>query len=455
MCGIVGIFGVPGASVHVANALRALQHRGQEAAGIVSSDGVELHRHRSPGLVSDVFKKINFKDDLPGHMAIGHLRYATSGDRGNVSSNRSIQPLMDDSILQQLAVVHNGNLTNAHDLRMALETDGAIFNSRSDTETILHLTKRSKRLTLPERMIDCFSQIEGAYSLLALTPKTMYAAVDPYSFRPLCSAPFRGGIMFASETCAFDYFYIPSDQVTFHEPGVLLEVFSAGLKARRFPFGAAARCRNCMFEWVYFARPDSRIWGQSVSAVREKLGRALARRHPAMADMVIAAPDSANNQALAYSKESGLPFCFGFMRFHYIGRTFIDPDDSGRGPSVRMKLSPDPSVVAGKRVVVVDDSVVRGNTTGKLAGLLRKAGATEVHFRIASPPVTDPCHWGIDTPKKDDLIAAANSPAQIAELIGADSLEYLEPSDMLEAVGDPEGKRHCMTCFNGKHPTKT
>jgi len=210
-----------------------------------------------------------------------------------------------------------------------------------------------------------------------------------------------------------------------------------------------------MFEWVYFSRPDSRIWGQSVSVIREKFGRALARRHPAQADMVIPAPDSANNQALAYSKESGLPFGLGFMRFHYIGRTFIDPDQSSRGPNVRMKLSPDSAVVAGKRIVVVDDSIVRGNTTGKLVGLLRKAGATEVHVRIASPAVVHPCYWGIDTPKKADLIASENSPERIAELVGADSLGYLEVSDMLEALGDPEGKRHCITCFNCQHPTKS
>jgi amidophosphoribosyltransferase len=454
MCGIIGFYGVPGASIDAANGMRPLQHRGQEAAGVVSSDGEELHRHRGPGLVETVFRKIDFAVDLPGDAAIGHLRYSTSGDQGSIGSNRSIQPLMDDSMIQQLAVVHNGNLTNAAALRMALEQDGAIFNSRSDTEVILHLAKRSKKTTMPERLIECFDQIEGAYSLLALTPKALYAAVDPYGFRPLCYAPFRGGIMFASETCAFDMFDIPPERVSFMEPGTLLEVFSSGLKPRQFKFGSASHCRHCVFEWVYFARPDSRIWGHSVSTVRERFGRALARRHPVSADIVIAAPDSANNQALAYAKESGIPFCFGLVRSHYIGRTFINPDQRDRVSAVRLKLNPDAGVVTGKSIILVDDSIVRGNTTGQVVGLLRGAGAREVHVRIASPPVIHPCYWGIDTPTKDELIAAVNPVASIADLVGADSVEYLTVEDVLEALNDPQGTRHCLTCFNCKHPTK-
>ena len=455
MCGIIGVHGVPEASSIVAYALRALQHRGQEAAGIVSSDGKTLRRHRGQGLVEAVFRKINFSVELPGHSAVGQVRYSTAGDKANTESRRSIQPLMDDSRILPLAIVHNGNLENADELRLELERLGSICNSPSDTELFLHLIKRSHEDGLPERLLDCFQQVKGAYTVLLLTPDRFYAAVDPHGFRPLCSAPFRGGVMFASEPCAFDLFRIPREQVSYVEQGTLLEFVNPGLHPLVHRFGQGESLRRCIFEWIYFARPDSSIWGGSVSRTRVRIGQLLAKRSPTPgADLVIPVPDSAIDHALGYAEESGLKYGHGFVRSHYIGRTFIEPIQTVRVDEIRMKLNPDPGVVADKRLVVVDDSIVRGNTSRQAVALLREAGAKEIHLRIASPPVIHPCYWGIDTPTKEQLIAAVNPPNKIAELVGADSVEYLTIEDMFEAVGDPEGKRHCLTCFNCKHPTQ-
>ncbi len=460
MCGIVGVFGIPDAARVAAHVLQRVQHRGQEAAGIVSADGQYLSRHRGAGSVTNVFNGVDFALELRGNAAVGHTRYATAG-RGGIArrergSKRGIQPLIDDSRVYQSAYAHNGTIPDAEAICMRLEKEGASFASLSDTELFLHFTKRSGKETFSDRLLEAFAQIDGAYSLLVLTPDRLFAARDPHGFRPLCWAPYQGGAVVASEGCAFDLLRIDPKTVVEVEPGTLLEFSPGQIDPRIIRFAPAAFTRFCSFEWIYFARPDTFFGGRSVSAVREDLGRRLARRFPApSADLVIAVPDSANSHAMGFAEESGLPFKIGLVRSHSVGRTFIDPGEEKRAAAVRLKLNPDRGVLNGKRVVVIDDSIVRGTTTKEIIVLLRRAGAVEVHLRIASPPVIGPCHWGIDTPMADKLIATKLSKEQIALFVGADSLEYLPIEELQQALNDPEGKRHCLTCFNGIHPTKS
>ncbi len=454
MCGIAGAYGVPNASYLVALMLKAMQHRGQEAAGIVSSDGKELHEHKALGLVDEVFRdfdKDDEKDDyatrLPGTVAIGHIRYATTGDPKN---HRNIQPLVARRKRGAKAIVHNGNLTNYAEMRAKLENQGAIFRSTSDTELFLHLMARSNASTAASRLVDACNSVEGAYALLTLTVDTLVAAVDPLGFRPLAYAPYKGGTLFASETCAFDLFGIPAAEWKCLELDQMIEFTANGHDFMNGP--GQGFSRHCSFEHIYFTRPDSKIFGTFAGAVRKKLGILLALESPAVADVVIAAPDSSNTMAAAYAQTLGIPFEFGLVRNHYTGRTFLTPTQIARELGVRMKLNADRSVVEGKRVVVIDDSIVRGTTATKMVELLRSAGATEVHIRIASPPVEHPCFWGIDTPNREELIAARKSVDELNQKIRGDSLAFLAIQSLRTALDDVAGERYCTTCFTSILP---
>ncbi|HTK04406.1 MAG TPA: amidophosphoribosyltransferase [Candidatus Eisenbacteria bacterium] len=445
MCAIAGAFDVPNASYVISLMLKAMQHRGQEAAGIVSTDGKVLHDHRGFGLCDEVFANVDFASRLPGTAAVGHLRYATTGDS---NSPECIQPLMAALRYGPTAVVHNGNLTNYRARRAELEEAGAIFQSGSDTELFLHLMARSHAADTVARLSESFTRVEGAYSLLVLTRDKLIAAVDPLGFRPLAVARLGKGYLFASETCAFDLLNVrPSLPVS---AGKIIEVSANG--DRSTAFAVPQRTRHCSFEHIYFSRPDSNAYGLSSNVVRERLGSLLAERAPAAADLVTAVPDSSNTVALAYAEKLGLPFRFALIRNHYTGRTFITPKQTARELGVRMKLNAVKSVVHGKSVVVVDDSLVRGTTAAKVAALLRDAGATAVHLRIGSPPVIHPCFWGIDTPRRAELAAAQSSPAQLAALMGVDSLAYLNVDDLRKALGDEAGNAYCTTCFTGTLP---
>lgn len=450
MCGIAGAYGVENASRIVSQMLKALQHRGQEAAGIVSSDGSKLYAVKGSGLADEVFNHVDFAAALPGRSAIGHLRYATSGDSG---SKESIQPFTAE--LRQnrwFALVHNGNLTNHLPLRERLQDGGAIFRSHSDSEIFLHLRARAMAMDLPAQLRESFAAIEGAYALLGLSLDAFYAAVDPQGFRPLVMAPYQGGWLFASESCALDLFRVSGTPVA---QGELIELSASGKNS--WSFGDRSRLRQCSFEHIYFARPDSNVYGRSVYRVRVTLGKILARkvRVPDAArerSIVIAVPDSSNIEALYFARETGLPFEFGLIRNHYMGRTFITPEQEARELGVRMKLNAVEAVVADRSIYVVDDSLVRGTTGRKVASLLREAGAREVHMCISSPPVKHPCHWGIDTPERKQLIAAEATTEEIARSMGVDSLTYLSVDELHEALEDPDGTHHCTSCFTTVRP---
>lgn len=447
MCGIAGVFGVVDAARMVSLMLKALQHRGQQAAGIVSSHGGRFYERRGLGLADEVFNRTDFSNDLPGTMAIGHLRYPTSG---GVDSLAAIQPLVASTLRHgQFALVHNGNLTNDLGLREELDRVGTIFRSASDSETILHLLARCFGDDWHKRLLQVFTQVEGAYALLVMTNDRLYIVVDPAGFRPLTMARLGTGYLFASETCAFDLFPEVSEVMRV-EPGHLVEVSAEGVF--QHPFGHATFRRQCSFEHIYFSRPDSMVFGVSVDEVRQRLGRLLARKNRTTTDCVIAVPDSSNAMALAYAQESGIPYAHGLIRNHYSGRTFITPGQPARELGVRMKLNPVRSVIDGKRVTVVDDSLVRGTTGRKVVGLLRGAGAREVHLRIGSPPVISSCHWGIDTPQRQDLIAAQSSLEEMRQFMGADSLLYLTTEELREALEDPNGDLYCTSCFTGEKP---
>jgi amidophosphoribosyltransferase len=450
MCGIAGACGVDDASYVISLMLKAMQHRGQEAAGIVSYDGSSFHELRGKGLVDEVFADVDYAKALPGRTAIGHIRYSTAGDP---DSRESIQPLVAQLRQGPTAIVHNGNLTNYAERRSELEEAGAIFRSKSDTELFLHLIARA-RGNRRERLSAAFDQVEGAYSLLLMTPRGITAAVDPLGFRPLSMLRFGAGWLFASETCAFDLF---RDDPRF--AGAVSAPVDRGRVisiddycATAFTREAAAPSRHCSFEHIYFSRPDSTVFGRSANAVRERLGRALAAAGPADADLVTAVPDSSNAMAAAYADALGLPFRFALIRNHYTGRTFITPRQTARELGVRMKLGAVRDAVAGKRIVVVDDSLVRGTTARKVVALLRDAGATEVHLRIGSPPVIHPCHWGIDTPSRRELAAADGGIENLRLSIGADSLGYLPLESLREALDDADGSAYCVTCFSGESP---
>jgi amidophosphoribosyltransferase len=448
MCGVIGIFGHPEASKLAYLGLHALQHRGQESAGIVSSDGQQLRWVREMGHVGEIFTESRLAQ-LPGSSAIGHVRYSTTGD----SVLKNAQPLAVNYSHGSIAVAHNGNLVDAAEVRARLEAEGSIFQSTNDSEIILHLLARSREGDLPSRIAEALRSVHGAYSLAFLTETSMIAVRDPLGIRPLSLGRHKkNGWVVASETCAFEL--IEAEYIRDIEPGEMLVVDDKG--ARSFHPFKPEEPRRCVFEWIYFARPDSNIAGQSVYSARETMGRRLAVEHPIEADIVIPVPDSGTAAAIGYARESGIPFDQGLIRSHYIGRTFIEPSESIRHFGVKLKLSPVRDVLAGKRVVVVDDSIVRGTTSGKIIGMIRSAGAKEVHLRISSPPTIGPCHYGIDTPDRNKLIASSHSVDEVRRFVGADTLGYLSLEGLHAAVSKVLTKHEhrglCDACFSNKYP---
>src|SRR3954470_1682195 len=442
-CGVFGIFGHPEASTLTQLGLFALQHRGQEACGIVSSDGVDLHQFRSQGLVADVLTE-EVLNKLKGSAAIGHTRYSTAG-RNTI---KEVQPFAVTCQHGDIAICHNGNLPFAEARRRELEREGAIFSSTSDTETILHGIARSKAPDTVGAVEAVLKETEGAFSMLFLTPTALFAIRDPRGFRPLVLGKLNDAWCVASETCAFDL--IDAKYVREIEPGEMIIVTEKGVESR-FPFEKKAPA-VCTFEHVYFSRPDSTVYGISVNQSRHKMGKQLAAEHPVNADIVVPVPDSGVAAAIGFSSESGIPFRQAIIRNHYVGRTFIEPSQSIRSFGVRLKLNPIKDLINGRSVVLVDDSIVRGTTSKKIVQMVREAGASEVHLRISCPPTTHSCYYGVDTPHRDDLIASHMSPEEICQHISADSLGYLSLEGMLESIGiDPAAS--CTACWTGKSPT--
>ena len=442
-CGVFGIFGDPKAAEKTYLGLYALQHRGQESAGIASSDGKMISLHKGMGLVRTVFSHADIIAGLPGASAIGHNRYSTTGGSGLVNA----QPIRIQFKKGQIAAAHNGNLINALALRKGMEEAGSIFQTTSDSEIVLHLIARSERATIDDMVTDALQKIEGAYCFLFLTPLEMIAARDPLGFRPLCVGSLGDAIVVASESCALDI--IGARYIRSVEPGEIISIDQRGMTSRSLP--DAPRKAFCIFEYIYFSRPDSIIFDEKVDKFRRKLGKKLAEESPCDADIVISIPDSANTAALGFAQRSGIRFEIGLIRNHYIGRTFIDPYQDKRDRDVRIKFNPVTGVLEGKRVVVVDDSIVRGTTMRQLVRLIRNGGAAEVHIRVASPPVRCPCFYGIDIPTSEELIASSHSTEEICRSMEADSLAYLSVSGMLEAV--PDGAIQCTACFTGDYPT--
>jgi amidophosphoribosyltransferase len=440
-CGLFGIWNHPEAANVTYLGLYALQHRGQESAGIAATDGHNFHVEKAMGWVADVFHPERLRR-LPGHRAMGHVRYSTAGS----SSLRNAQPITATTARGPIAIAHNGNLTNADALRREMEADGAIFQSNSDTEVILHLLARAPGGPLEEQLPFVLGKVKGAYSVLILTPDALYAVRDPAGFRPLTLGRLNNAWIVASETCALDLMEARPERDV--EPGELVVINDAGLTSiRAFP---ASERLQCVFEYVYFARPDSVLWGRNVHTARKELGRQLAREHPAEADIVIPVPDSGTSAALGYSEESGTPFELGLIRNHYVGRTFIEPKQGIRHFGVKVKLNPMREMLEGRRVVVVDDSIVRGTTSRKIVKMIRGAGAKAVHVRISSPPIQWPCYYGIDTPTRKELIGSSHSVEEICRYLGADSLGYLSLDGMLKATGsDPA--HFCHACFTGAY----
>ncbi len=447
-CGVFGVYGHPEAANLTYLGLYALQHRGQESAGIVASTGNDLNLHRAMGEVEEIFQP-RVLAKLPGSSAIGHTRYSTAGDKALLNA----QPILVDCSKGKIAVAHNGNLTNALEHRRRLEHRGSIFQSNSDTEVIVHLIARSQARNFSGALGDALNLVEGAYSLLVLTPEELYAVRDPRGFRPLVLGKIatRDGSdawAVASETCAFDL--MNAEYVRDVEPGEMVRISRAGIES--IHFCAPRPHQYCIFEQVYFARPDSTVFGRSVNESREMLGRLLAREHPVEADMVVPIPDSGVPAAVGFALESKIPFRMGLIRNHYIGRTFIEPSQAIRNFGVKLKLNPVRSLIAGKRVVLVDDSIVRGTTSRKLVRLVREAGAKEVHMRISCPPTISPCYYGVDTPTREELIASSNTPEQVRKYLGADSLGYLSMAGLRQAVNDTKGD-FCTSCYTGVYPT--
>jgi amidophosphoribosyltransferase len=441
MCGIFGIEGSDEASRLTYLGLYALQHRGQESAGIVSWDGTRLHLERGMGEVSDLFPE-EVIGRLPGPVAIGHTRYSTSGS--SVVANA--QPIVVKTSMGPLGIVHNGNLVNPAEIRERLELEGSIFQTTSDTEVILHLMARNPRQEIVESFMLALEQVRGAYSLLLVTDHGLIAARDPNGFRPLLLGDHNGLPCFASEGCAFDL--LGARFVRELEPGEV--VLARGGEVHSFHLPQRPEPARCVFEHVYFARPDSHIFGDSVGQSRLRMGARLAREAPAVADCVVPVPDSGLYAAMGYSRESGLPLEFGLIRNHYVGRTFIQPRQSIRDLGVRVKLNPVRELIEGKKVVLIDDSIVRGTTSRKIVGMVRDAGAAEVHMRISAPPTQWPCHYGIDTPTRDELIASHHTVEEIRKFIEADSLAYLSLEGMLASVSGPPGS-YCTACWTGDY----
>lgn len=447
-CGVFAVFGHPEASNLAYLGLYALQHRGQESAGIASSDRRDIFCYKNMGHVADIFTPTAVAS-LPGDLAIGHTRYSTTGD----TALRNAQPFSVDCNKGKIAVAHNGNITNAAELRRELESDGSIFQASSDTEVILHLVARSRERTLAAALREALLQLEGAFSLVFLAQDHIIVARDPHGFRPLAMGQLElsGGkhaYVFASETCAFDL--IDAVYMNDVEPGEMVIVGPKGVVRERF--APRKQASQCVFEHVYFSRPDSTVFGRSVQESRELMGRLLSREYPVDADIVVPVPDSGVAAALGYSAESGIPFRHGLIRNHYVGRTFIEPSQAIRDFGVKLKLNPIKSLLTGKRVILVDDSLVRGTTSRKLVRMVRNAGAREVHLRISCPPTVSPCYYGVDTPSKQELIAANHSVEEIRRFVEADSLGYLSLDALSHAVAD-EKNRYCYSCYTGHYPT--
>ena len=443
-CGVVGVSGVPGASELAYLAMYALQHRGQESAGIVSIDKGKGRLHKGVGLVADVFTADRLLA-LPGDTAVGHVRYSTAGG----GAARNAQPIVVNYAEGDLAISHNGNLTNQAALRNKLVSEGALFQSSSDSEVIVHLIARSRHPEIEAQIDDALTHLEGAFSLVISVGDTLYAARDARGFRPLVLGRIGDGHVVVSETCALDI--MGAEYIRDIEPGEVIRIKGSTVERLR-SLPPAPRVSPCIFELVYFARPDSRLWGISVDRARRAFGRRLAREHPVEADCVIAVPDSANSAALGYAEESGIPYELGLLRNHYVGRTFIRPSQADRDFGARIKYNPVREVLHGRRVIVVDDSLVRGTTSRSLVRFIRGAGAREVHFRIASPPVKNPCFYGIDMPSKDELIGSNHSVEDIQTQLGVDSLGYLSLEGMIEGV--KQGAPFCDACFSGKYPAR-
>jgi amidophosphoribosyltransferase len=443
MCGIVGVYNHPEASRIAYLGLYALQHRGQEAAGIVSSDGKKLSTHRRMGLVADIFDEA-ILDRLSGAAAIGHVRYSTAG--GSLAKN--IQPLIFDYAHGGISVCHNGNLVNAKALRGEFEAHGSIFQSTTDTEVIIHLIAGSHKKDLVERVIEALGKVEGAYSLVFLTETRMIVARDPRGWRPLVLGDLNGSAIVASETCALDL--VEAKFIREVEPGEVLVFSKEGMKSYH-PFPAPPKKAYCIFEHVYFARPDSTIFGRNVYEIRKGFGHQLAKEHPVAADIVVPVPDSGVPAALGYSEESGIPFQMGLIRNHYVGRTFIEPTDQIRHFGVKIKLNAVRAVVEGKRIVLIDDSIVRGTTSRKIVTMLREAGAKEIHFRISSPPTRWPCFFGIDTPDRKELIAANQDLEGIKKFVTCDTLAYLSVENLFYFDKNHD-EWFCDACFSGNFP---
>ena len=440
-CGIFGLYGDEDAAHLTYLGLYSLQHRGQESTGICTGDGTRMRWKVGMGLVGDFFREQSLAE-LRGHIGVGHNRYSTTGR----VSIKNAQPIVVDCKAGRLAIAHNGNIVNAVELRDEMEADGHIFQSTSDSEIVLHRVARSKKETLPEMIAEAVTGIRGAFSLIIMAKDRIFAYRDPHGFRPLCLGRLGDAWMISSESCAFDI--VKGNYERDVLPGELIELDAAGMHSTQV--AVAERQARCIFEFVYFARPDSIVFEENVDKVRRKLGKKLAQESPADADFVISVPDSSNSAALGYSLESGIRFEFGLIRNHYVGRTFISPKQSVRDSGVLIKYNPVRGVLRNKRIVVVDDSIVRGSTMRKLVRLLRDAGANEVHLRISSPPITHPCFYGIDMPTKEELIATSFDVPGIAKFLGVDSLAYLSLEGMLSCVATPVN--FCSACFSGDYP---
>ncbi len=448
-CGIFGVYDTDGAAAMTALGLHALQHRGQEAAGITSYDGTEFHTHRAMGHVAGNFDREEIIGSLRGRMAAGHVRYSTTGE----TSLRNVQPLYAELSTGGFAVAHNGNISNASYLRRGLVGRGSIFQSTFDTEVIIHLVATSGQRALLDRLIDALRQVEGAYSLICVTSEGLVACRDPLGIRPLVMGKLGDSTIFASETVALDI--VGAEFVRSVEPGEIIIVNETGIKSHK-PF-MRTQARPCIFEHVYFSRPDSIVDGNSVYSVRKAIGAELARENGVDVDYVIPVPDSGTPAALGYAEASGIPFELGIIRSHYVGRTFIQPGDGVRHLGVKLKHNANRNLVAGKKIVLIDDSIVRGTTSLKIVQMMREAGATEVHMRIASPPTMNSCYYGVDTPERDKLLASNMNIEEMREFIHADSLAFLTIDGLYRALGeagrDPERPSHCDACFTGDYPT--
>ncbi|MBO0711396.1 MAG: amidophosphoribosyltransferase [Acetobacteraceae bacterium] len=447
-CGVIGLWNVPDAAAVTALGLHALQHRGQEATGIVSFDGARFHSHKGLGLVGDNFGDAKVIASLPGEIAVGHNRYATTGD----TVLRNVQPLYADFEFGGFAVAHNGNLTNAHALRRELVRRGCLFQSTTDSEVFVHLVAISLYSTVVDRLIDALKQVVGAYSLVALSNEQLMGVRDPLGVRPLILGRLGQGWVLASETCALDI--MGADFVRDVEPGEIVVINGQGVHSIK-PFSRKTE-RFCVFEYIYFARPDSIMEGMPVYEARKRIGAELARESAVAADVVVPVPDSGVPAAMGFAQESGIPFELGIIRNHYVGRTFIEPTENIRHLGVKLKHSANRGVLAGKRVVLVDDSIVRGTTSRKIVEMVRQAGAAEVHMRISSPPTTHSCFYGIDTPERGKLLAALHDVDDMARLIGADTLAFISIDGLYRALGKPgrdaERPHYCDACFSGDYP---